>query len=110
VSKKTGGAAAGALGIVLALLFGALASIAVTKLRNDAATIATFAMLVIVYAVAGNWTSMTGGTAHSHALQSPIVTSRGKRTSNKTAIVPGECSWKSAYCLCNKLDVVYLTI
>jgi hypothetical protein len=48
--------------------------------------------------------------AHSHALQSPIVTSRGKRTSNKTAIVPGECSWKSAYCLCNKLDVVYLTI
>ncbi len=54
---------AGALAILAALLFGALASIAVTKLRNDAATIATFAMLVIVYAVAGNWTSMTGGTS-----------------------------------------------
>lgn len=63
--------ASAVISVLVALIIGAIISVAVTKLAGEAATIATFALLIIVYSVYGNWTSITGG--NSSIVGIPVV-------------------------------------
>jgi branched-chain amino acid transport system permease protein len=63
-----GALAGGLLSSVVALLFG----LPLTRLAGIAASIGTFAMLVILYALFSNWTPITGGQGSLYGL--PIFT------------------------------------
>ncbi len=51
----------GLVGAVCAAIFGLLAGLVLMRLSGMSASIATFALLIIVYVVIGNWDSVTGG-------------------------------------------------
>ncbi|MBN8995061.1 MAG: branched-chain amino acid ABC transporter permease [Rhizobiales bacterium] len=63
--------ASAAISIAVAAAIGLVVALAVMRLAGEAATIATFALLIVVNSIYGNWNSVTGGM--SSIVGIPIV-------------------------------------